>query len=907
MTLVEGTRFGHYEISGLLGAGGMGEVYRATDTQLERAVALKVLPETFASDADRVARFEREAKTLAALNHTNIAQVYGLERADGRTAIVMELIEGPTLADRIAARPIAADEALGIALQIANALEAAHGAQIVHRDLKPANIKLRPDGTVKVLDFGIAKAADFVAASGSAAQMTTPAFTQTGVILGTAAYMSPEQARGLPVDQRSDIWAFGCLLFEMLTGQPAFGGEDVMLTLARVLANESDVDSIPATIAPAVRQTIRLCLQKNPKQRIADIRDVRLALEGAFASFADSAAESAAPPAAARRLAFPLAAALLAGLVIAGIGVFALMRPEPPAVARFDVTPPNQVLLTQSPSFALSPDGKSLALLTNGTNTLGGDLILRSFEQLEPRVVVSTSPVVSPFFSPDGAQIGFYENTPPQKLKRVSIQGGTPVDIVEIGTNLRGASWGTDGRIIYATSDSATGLLRIAAAGGEPEILTRPREGEGDHYWPEILPDGKSVLFAILGNAEDESRIGLLDLASGEWKTVLCCGTAPHYAPTGYLLYGLEGTLWAVPFDADAGEVRGNPVPVQDGVLTKGIDGTTEVSLAADGTLVYQIGTPATRNRTLVWVDSAGRRLSELPPTGITETVALSPDSTKAVITAFPAGSQADIAVLDLTRPGSVLPLTRSSGLNRNPIFTPDGQRIAWSHSEGGRSEVLWQAADASGSPEVLLTLDPTIRSAYPESFSSDGSLLTLTLIDSSGRVGIGIVSVGDPDSFRRLGSADLAQATPAISPDGRWLAYASTDRGFPEIYIERFPEGGGRQPVSIDGGRESKWSADGRSLTYVATARGTRPTGMVRVPISGGASPGDPLIVGEPVMLFPWEYYTGQNSMSVYAMTADAERFLIIAAASIGETDTSRTILVQNWFTALEPLVRGD
>jgi len=910
VVLEAGTRFGAYAVAEPIGAGGMGEVYRATDTELKRDVALKVLPQAFVEDADRLARFRREGEILASLNHSNIAQVYGLERSDGRTAIVMELVEGPTLADRIMEGPIPPDEAMGIALQIVAALEAAHEKQIVHRDLKPANIKIRNDGTVKVLDFGISKPIDPQAVSGTPV-MTTPAVTQTGVILGTAAYMSPEQARGKPVDTRTDIWAFGCVLYEMLTGQPAFGGEDVMLTLARVLSNDTDIDSLPGTISPAVRQTIRLCLEKDPRRRIADIRDVRLALEGAFDVGTRAAMAQVTAPAGMSRRLLPVAAVLVTALVT-GLAVWGLTRPGAPDIERFDLTLGNQTISTVSPSVAIAPDGKSIAYLAGGERSAGGaELRVRRLDRLDADVVATGDAIASPFFSPDGLQIGYYMNVEPPRLERVSIQGGAPVTITTIPSPLRGASWGEDGTIVYATSDTASGLLRVSALGGEPEVLTLPADGEEDHHWPEILPGGEAVLFTIVGPAgTTDSQIAALSLASGERRILIPGGAYPRYSPSGHIIYSRDGALWAVPFDPRALETRGAPVPVQQGLLTKNTRGgstSTDFGLAANGTLVYVTGDVAGNERGLVWVDAAGRTETALAPRGQIDSVALSPDGTRAAIAEFASGNGVDLSIVDLVR-RSVLPLMNTSGDNRNVIFTPDGQRIVYDAADrDGGVELFSLSADGRGDVERLAVFEPPIYRVIPTSWSPDGTLLFVTLLDRSSFT-IGALTIGDPDSFQPIGPPTALRRGAALSPDGRWLAYDSRVGGVDEVYVEGFPGGGGRQPVSIGGGRFPKWDADGRSLTYLNWTRGDEPVAVMRVSVAGGEALDQPLTLSEPTELFPWSFYLIGNSHSYFDMAADGERFLMITSSEAdGAAQVFRTILVQNWLGELERLAPVD
>ena len=544
MTLSAGARFGPYEIADEIGAGGMGVVYRATDTKLKRDVAVKVLPESLATDEERLTRFQREAELLASLNHPNIAQIHGLEDADGAMALVMELVEGPTLEDRIKQDALPPDEALGIAMQIAEALECAHGQGIVHRDLKPANIKLRPDGVVKVLDFGIAKALelDALTSEPQSPMMTTPA-TRVGVILGTAAYMSPEQARGKQVDQRADIWAFGCVLYEMLTGQPAFGGEDVTVTLARVVERNADYDSLPGAITPAVRQTIELCLKKDLKERVADIRDVRLALAGAFEIVAPGAVDAAVAALPLWRRPLPVAAAaLVAGAVLAIFAVQFGAQPEPQPVTRLIIDHPEGGSLAGNAfdsSIAISPDGRQVAYVVDAITGGYGRLYVRNLDNLDATPLADNAR--SPVFSPDGERVSFIDPTRSQ-LNVVSRTGGPVIPLADLSTQgPRGLTWGPDGTMIFADNVLAVGLRLTTEASDEIETISDPdpTTGELDHLFPEILPDGRSVLFTITNNQGLEtSQIALLDLETGESRILIPGGSHAKYAHSGHIVFG---------------------------------------------------------------------------------------------------------------------------------------------------------------------------------------------------------------------------------------------------------------------------------------------------------------------------------------------------------------------------------
>ncbi len=622
MHLSAGTRLGPYEILSALGAGGMGEVYRARDTKLDRAVAIKILPEAFAADTERIARFQREAKTLASLNHLNIAHIHGLEESSGVRALVMELVEGEDLAQRIARGAIPVAEALPIAKQMADALEAAHEQGIIHRDLKPANIKVRPDGTVKVLDFGLAKALgppDVVQAFSPAIggpegphytnlpTLTTPAMTQAGMILGTAAYMSPEQARGTPVNKRADIWAFGCVLYEMLTGQRAFDGQSVSDTLARVIEREPDWARLPATLTPALRTYIKRCLQKDPRQRVQAIGDVRLALEGAFET---ALPQTAAPPVVAGRprVALVGVAAIIASVAIIGTLAWVAMRPAPPRVSRLQVTPAGAAALSigwNDRDLAITPDGSRLIYVGNQ----GTQIFVRALDALAP-VAVFTGRVTGLFVSPDGHWIGFRDGL--GVLKKVAVAGGPAVTLAMIDTaGSSGATWGPDDTIIVATNSVDTGLLRVSAAGGPLTVLTRPdrAQGEGDHFWPEMLPGGRAVLFTItsLTGGLDAAQVAVMDLQTGTRKILVRGGSHAHYVSSGHLVYAAAGTLRAVAFDLPRLETRGTPVPVISDVVTTN-NGGVDAVVAGDGTLAYVSGNGVRAQRTLVWVDRQGTR-----------------------------------------------------------------------------------------------------------------------------------------------------------------------------------------------------------------------------------------------------------------------------------------------------------
>ena len=620
---------GPYSVTAKIGEGGMGEVYQARDTKLDRDVALKVLPEAFTADPERLARFEREAKVLASLNHPNIGSIYGLEEAEGGKfrALVLELIEGPTLADRIAQGPIRVVEALPIAKQIAEALEAAHEQGVIHRDLKPANIKVKDDGTVKVLDFGLAKAFQPDATvdpnmSMSPTLSLTVAATQMGMVIGTAAYMSPEQAKAGAVDRRSDVWAFGAVLFEMLTGQRAFAGNDVSEVLASVLAREPDWTQLPPGISPVLGAYIRRCLHKDPKQRIGDVQDLRLALEGAFETAAPQATEALTVGQPVWRRLLPVAAALVVGgLAVALLGWTPWPTSEPAPVVKFVHHLPDGQILRRYfwPVLALSPDGRSFVY-----NTPEG-LFLRTMDDKEARIIAGTeADLATPFFSPDGEHVGYFQDN---QLKRVPISGGAPQTVSPAPFFPYGATWAADDTILF---DQSEGIVRVSANGGTPEIVIQAQPGE-QLASPQLLPDGQSVLFTTGAAAGLSLGIVMQSLATGTRTLLVPGGSSPRYLPTGHLVYAINNGLFAAAFDPDA-QTIGQSVPLEQGVGH--VAPTAHYGVSDTGTLVYQSGGAITAGdeKGLMWggLDDQQERLTT--PFNSYLNVSLSPNGSEAAL-----------------------------------------------------------------------------------------------------------------------------------------------------------------------------------------------------------------------------------------------------------------------------------
>jgi serine/threonine-protein kinase len=898
VALESGTRLGPYEVAEQIGAGGMGVVYRATDTALERDVAIKVLPATFAEDADRLARFEQEAKTLAALNHPNIAHIHGLERGEGVTALVMELVDGPTLADRIAQGPLPSDEALNIALQIAEGLEAAHERGIVHRDLKPANVKLRSDGTVKILDFGIAKALDNETGDSGpvAPSLTTPAMTQAGMILGTAAYMSPEQARGKRVDRRSDIWAFGCVLYEMLTGQPAFGGEDVPITLARVLAYDADMTTMPKAIAPGVRQTLELCLRKDPKKRIADVADVRLALKGEFAvagAAEDAAADVAAVPFWRRPLAVG-AAMLVVGAGLAALAA-AMLAPAPvtPPVNRFSVDWPRDLTARRSGEnvVAFAPDGRHFVL-----NTEAG-LYLRAMDELEGRQLPGTEEDLhTPFFSPDGQQIAYW--TPGRQLKRIGISGGAPVVVAslagsdqEIGGagNLRGGSWSIDNTILLAIGE---GIQRVPASGGAFELVI-PAGEEEFFQSPSLLPDGDGVLFSVVtGSDWNSAQIVVQSIATGERRVLIEGGTSPRYVSTGHLVYAIGADLFGLAFDVDELTVSGSVVPLLQGVaqsLTQ-VSGLSNYDLADDGTLLFVEGGSSEQVRlSPMWVDHSGRAEPAADISCLCFDPALSPDGTRVAFTQVDTVDGAgDIWIFSFAQQ-TFTRLTFGGGPNASAVWSPDSRRIAFGNGAG----LFVRNADGTGTSERLLE-----ATAFPLSWSENGEILYRIQREGSAEFDLGALAIDGEPAPREILSLGLAMPRAQWSPDQSWLAYVSEESDRAEVYVRPYPDiDAGRWQVSSAGGEDPHWSADGSALYFQG------PREVMRADVDSGES--FRFDTPEPVFTTA-DYIMVGNAPRRFDVSVDDERLMMVRLDT-GIGGQYRLIVVQNWVEELKRLVPVD
>jgi len=823
-----GSRLGPYEITGKLGEGGMGEVFRARDTALEREVAIKVLPEALTRDAERVTRFEREAKVLASLNHPNIAQIYGLETSDERKALVMELVEGPTLAERLAEGPLPPEESLAIAREIALALEAAHEKGIVHRDLKPHNVKASGDGAVKVLDFGLAKAMDPVSSpsggpvTASPTLMNSPtltaAGTQLGVILGTAAYMAPEQARGGAIDKRADIWAFGVVLWEMLTGRSLFAADTVPDTLAAVLTREIDGSALPASTPPAIRRLLRRCLARKPKERLHDVADARIVLDEVLAGeIEDPAPRSGAQAVAASSVWLPAAPWSLALLARGLWGTQALRRSDAPATAKSLLRLPldlgeESVSLSFGASAVLSPDGRRLAWVT-GNRSFGSPgsahLVVRDLDGSEARILPGTEGAQDPVFSPDGEEIAFFSSP---ALLKVPVAGGTPVRLAEVGLP-RGVTWTDDGYLIY-NRDVADGLWRVPAAGGTPERLTAPsaEAQERSHRWPCAVPGSRKILFLAqeLGQKYEEATIELLDLDTLERTVVHRGGSYPRVTRDGVLLYVRDQALWAARLDPASGRLERQPTRVVDEVAYSEWSGGAQFDVAADGTLVFSVGRSDEAVR-VSWFDPASGEIEDLPgEPGFYYTPALASDGRSLALQIYSVG-RSDLWIFDLAS-GGRRRLT-FGGRDEYPVWSPDGRWIAFSRLVEGRSRSVARVrADGVGEPSTLFQSD---TQRVPTSWSPAGALLFTELHPATHAD----IWIGWPEDPARPPEPLLA--TPAnesralFSPDGRWILYESDESGTAEIYARSYPDGAGRWQLSEHGGTQPRWGRDGRAAYF--------------------------------------------------------------------------------------------
>jgi eukaryotic-like serine/threonine-protein kinase len=888
MALAAGTKLGSYEVVAQIGAGGMGEVYRARDTKLARDVAIKVLPANFVNDPERLSRFQREARMLAALNHANIATIYGLEQSGGVTCLVMELVPGETLAERVKAGPLPIEEALKIAVQIAEALEAAHEKSIIHRDLKPANVKVTPEGKVKVLDFGLAKAFGGDAANDDPSNSPTlsAAATMQGVILGTAAYMSPEQARGKSVDKRTDIWAFGCVLYELLTRKQAFHGESTTEILSAVLREEPDWQALPASTPVKARGLLGRCLQKDLRRRLHDAADARIEIEEVLAAPAmqEPAVAAKGVRAIGMRMQILGVGALLLVAVIASVAAWNLKPASPPPpkpVSRTVITlPPGQQLagLENGPALVLSSDGTHLAYVARQGNTQ--QLFLRAMDSLESTPIPGTEGAVSPFFSPDGQWVGFFAGG---ALKKVPVSGGA-AQTLGVASSPRGANWSSQGTITFAPQNVST-LQQVPDAGGAAQSLTRFENADTTHRWPEFMPSGKAVLFTVASNAINftNAQVVVQSIGTGERRNLVQGGMNPRYASSGHLVHVQGGSLLAVPFDSQRLTTTGAAVPVVEGVMQSSVSGAAQYSISTTGSLAYVPGGVESARSRLVWVSRNGAEQPLAASAHAYLLPRLSPDGRRVAVVIQE--QESHIWVYDISRE-TLTRLMFEGNNNSSPAWTPDGKRIAFNSSKEGQLNIFWELTDGGGGLEQLTT-GQYIET--PISWSPNGQLLAFFEVNPVTQRDIWVLRMSDRKAQPFL-RTQFDEAVPQFSPDGRWLAYISNETGRHEVYVQSYPGPGGKWQVSTEGGTEPAWNRNGRELFYRSGDK------MMSVDVTTQPS----FSVGKSRMLFEGQYaptpYPGTN----YDVSPDGQRFLMVKPGE-QEAATTQINVVLNWFEELK------
>ena len=903
-----GRRLLEYEVQSWLGAGGMGEVYRARDLRLARDVAIKVLPSSVASDSSRVARFRREAQILATLNHPHIAAIYALLETDDALGLVLELVDGPTLAEQLSGGPRPIPQTLQVARDVASALEAAHGKGIVHRDLKPANIKLTSDGIAKVLDFGLAKA---TGVSSDASTVMELGATRDGMILGTAPYMSPEQVRAQPVGPRTDVWAFGCVVYEALTGKRAFSGSSAADCLAAILERDPDWSALPPATPAAVAALLHQCFEKDPDRRLADIRQARALLDDELARISGRAPVHVRRRVSSRRAVVALSAAII---VVAGGSAlffrFRALRAEP---LELQLASRESIVPTHSSEVALSPDGRLIAYASvtipagmpgmSAARDSGGDppadaddsqsmagmpmtaqIYLRARDGDQPRPI-GGAVGSAPFFSPDGLWLGFW-HAPTATLRKVAVSGGAPVKIADAPSGISGATWGPDGTIVFAWFD----LFRVPAAGGAPAVLLKVDEARGHRFYrhPSFLPSGRAVLFTI-GTADthsyDDGDIAVVSLDTGRSRVLIEGGTSPRYVPSGHLIYARGGKLLAVAFDPDALEIRGRPFEVLDGVFMSATTGMAAYAVSAHGDLVYAAGPVERAARVPVWVDRAGRATPLPLRAGPYLHPRLSPDGGRFAIEME--GASHDIFTYDFHN--SVLTNLSLDGASHWPSWSPSGDRLTYRSWKTGTMTMWEMPADRSASPQLLT---PIGSMQSPESWSPDGKALAFTQMDPENGSDIYVLTGGDRHP-QPLVHTKFSEGSPKFSPDGKWLAYASNESGRSEVYAVAYPGPGSKTQISNNGGTDPVWRHDMKELFY---RNGDL---MMAVDVATGRT----LQTGKPRVLWQGRYDAGAGSScgmtgpssANYDVSRDGQQFLMIRDLA-EKAECKRVRGLSNW-----------
>ena len=868
-----GQSISHYKITSKLGEGGMGEVYRAIDTKLNRDVALKVLPEAFAADRERMARFSREAQVLASLNHPNIATIHGLEETDGKQALVLELVEGEDLSERIKRGAIPLEESLKIALQMAGALEAAHENGIIHRDLKPANVKITPDGTVKVLDFGLAKAFEPPTGEPDLSQSPTrsldAAATEMGVVMGTAAYMSPEQARGKPVDKRTDIWAFGVVLYEMLTGKMAFQGEDISLTLAAVMKENPNWEVLPKTPAP-IENLLKRCLDRDQIHRLRDIGEARVAIQDYVADSSAYEVDVVAEQQPIPLWRQPTAITAVALALVIGLSAAWLLKPAPPLLE----PPLRKLTLEWGEDIrrpVVSPNGRHVAYL-RGPRGLRG-LWIRDLDQGGSREIVPEGDVLSPFWSPDSQFIGFRSD---EGLKKVSLHGGPVATLCRVSsTTLRGATWSPDGAsIVFAAISPTPGLYEVPAQGGEPKLLLEPEE---ERYWdPHLLPSpgGSGRVLYVVASSSGQRQIVVRDLETGQ-KELLTSGLHPFFAATGHIVYRRVDSpgVWAIPFSIETLQATGEPFPVQENA--------SDHSVSRDGTLVYLGG--GYNVQQLVWWDRTGSNLKAIgQPQQRIRAPALSPDGSRIAVQGMENGNS-DVWVHDIVRALKTR-VTSDPAREDRPNWLPSGDEISFASSRNGNSDIFVKSADGRGKAEVLVA---TPFHEFPYDWTPDGNYMIFDQRHAGRQIDLYYLRRNkDGSGYESIAfsETEFDELSPKISPDGRFVAYESNESGSYEVYVQPFPEGPRRTQVSSKGGRQPRWSRDGKEIFYVEG------DALMAVPVSTTPT----FSAGRATQLFQGKGAFADRGHN-YDVSADGKKFVIVEPVLGGKPPTIQ--VVENWY----------
>ena len=825
MSLAAGTRLGPYEILGLIGAGGMGEVYKARDTRLDRIVAIKILPPELNADPERRARFEREAKTIAGLTHPNICTLHDVGTDSGSTYLVMELLSGESLADRLRKGPLPMEQALVVATEIADALAAAHRHGVVHRDLKPGNVMLTKTGA-KLLDFGLAKLTGHeeqpAAAHLESALTRSAPLTGEGVILGTVQYMAPEQLEGKPADARTDLWALGAILYEMVAGKRAFEGTSAASLIGAILEREpTPLSTLLSLTPPSVDRLVRQCLAKAPDDRPDTAHDVANALRGIReTSVVGGPAGDRTRHPRGTRLAWGVAvAAVLLAVVATTMVTLVWTRSSSPsdgrAPARFLLSDqrPAQTVLDPWRSFAVSGDGHRVAFIAERDGVRRA--YVRELNTVDPREIPGTENATAPFFSPDGQRIGFFTDN---RLKAVSLAGGSPVVLVDItGAAPRGATWMPDDTIIFSPGP-ASGLHQVPATGGPVRAVAQPdwTKGERGYRWPEVLPGGDAVVFTIATSdlqSFDEARLVVRSLRTGEQRELIRGGSFATYTGSGHLLFARAGALMAVPFDVARLSVTGAAKPVLDGLVTYPINGAAQYAVGGDGTLVYIAGRAVSREATLTWVDTAGKTTMLAAKPAAYQDVSIAPGGREVALDID--GANANIWLLDLATMNRTRMTVEWS--NTNPFWTPDGTRVGFISARAGAARLFWQAVDGRRTPEPV-THAHGVQEEVAQlggSWAPGGRIMVFS--ERAQRTGwdIWVLTTGRERNLTAFVQTSFNEKNPRFSPDGRWVVYESDETGLTEVYLVPYPGPGRKVKISTDGGRSPVWARDGRALFY--------------------------------------------------------------------------------------------